>query len=90
MCDPGRLAQIQSTSGSGRKHQMDDPQLRDSEVIGQLTGRAENMAAGGVGLDLRLKWSHNELKRYAPTRKVSLGGVLVSAVAVVASVWHHW
>jgi hypothetical protein len=58
-----------------------DPQLREQvelvrkgvwEVIGQLTGRAENMAADGVGLDLRLKWSHNELKRYAPTCKVSL------------------
>jgi hypothetical protein len=60
---------------------MDDPQLREQvelmrkgvwEVISQLTGRAENKAADGVGLDLRLKWSHSEVKRYAPTCKVSL------------------
>jgi hypothetical protein len=61
---------------------MDDPQLREQvelvrkavwEVIGQLTGRAENTAADGVGLDLRLKWSHNELKQNALACKVSLG-----------------
>ena len=51
---------------------MDDPQLREQvelvrkavwDVNGRLTGRAENTAADGVGLDLRLKWSHNELKQ---------------------------
>jgi hypothetical protein len=59
---------------------MDDPQLREQvelmrkgvwEVISQLTGRAENKAADGVGLDLRLKWSYSEVKRYVPTCKVS-------------------
>ena len=68
---------------------MDGPQLREQvelvrkavwEGIGQLTGRAENTVADGVGLDLRLKWG-----RCAPACKVSLGGVLIIAVAVVAS-----
>ena len=78
---------------------MDDPQLREQvelmrkgvwEVISQLTGRAENMAADGVGLDLRLKWSHNELKQIRSSVQSIAWGVLVIAVAVVASVWHHW
>jgi hypothetical protein len=61
---------------------MDDPQLQKQvelarkavwEVIGQLTGRGENTAAGGVGLHLRLKWSHNELKQTLQRAKYRLG-----------------
>jgi RNA-splicing ligase RtcB len=78
---------------------MDGPQLREQvelvrkavwEGIGQLTGRAENTVADGVGLDLRLKWSHNELKQIRSSVQSIASGVLVIAVAVVASVWHHW
>jgi hypothetical protein len=78
---------------------MDDPQLREQmelvrkaigEIIGQLTGRAENTAADGVGLDLRLKWSHNELKQIRTHVSGIAFGVLVITIATVASVWHHW
>jgi hypothetical protein len=60
---------------------MDDPQLREQvelvrkavwEVIGQLTGRAENTAADGVGLP-KTQVEPQRTEADAPACKVSLG-----------------
>ena len=60
------------------------------EVVGQLAGRAGNTSADGIGLDLRLKWSYEELKKIRSHVSGMAFGMLVIAIATVASVWHHW
>lgn len=60
--------------------------------LGQILGHIGGPPGFGdpVGMAVRLKMSHDELQLIRTSvQRIGLG-VLVIAVAVVASVWHHW
>jgi len=59
-------------------------------VLSQLTGTAGLTSPDASGMVLRLKWSYDELKLIRSSVQGIAMGVLVIAVATVASVWHHW
>jgi hypothetical protein len=60
------------------------------EIVNQLNGRAFNTMADGVGIDLKLQWSYNELNQIRSNLQSIRWEVFVIAVAVITSVWRHW
>jgi hypothetical protein len=69
-----------------------DEDSRLIETVGQILGHVGGPPgfADSVGFGTRLRMSHDELILIRTSAQRIGFGVFVIAVAVVASVWHHW